>query len=124
MNKTLFRTPVAVAKMADPVGPGDGILFMGSCFAGNMGKFMVEARFPTLVNPFGVLYNPFSIARAFNAIMELQIPDESELVYHNGLWHSFYHHGSFSQPEANSVVQKIRATTLLSHTHLKNARFW
>lgn len=123
MNKTLFRTPVAVAKMADPVGPGDGILFMGSCFAGNMGKFMVEARFPTLVNPFGVLYNPFSIARAFNAIMELQIPDESELVYHNGLWHSFYHHGSFSQPEANSVVQKIRATTLLSHTYLKNARF-
>lgn len=123
MNKTLFRTPVTVAKTSDSIRPGDGILFMGSCFAGNMGRFMVEARFPALVNPFGVLYNPFSIARAFNAMMDLQIPDESELVYNNGLWHSFYYHGNFSHPEATEVVRQIRETTLLSHTLLKNARF-
>ena len=123
MNKTFFRTPVTVAKTSDSIRPGDGILFMGSCFAGNMGRFMVEARFPALVNPFGVLYNPFSIARAFNAMMDLQIPDESELVYNNGLWHSFYYHGSFSHPEATEVVRQIRETTLLSHTLLKNARF-
>ena len=108
--------PVTVAKTSDSIRPGDGILFMGSCFAGNMGRFMVEARFPALVNPFGVLYNPFSIARAFNAMMDLQIPDESELVYNNGLWHSFYYHGSFSHPEATEVVRQIRETTLLSHT--------
>ncbi len=37
------------------------MLFVGSCFADNLGKRFVENRFLATVNPFGVMYNPASI---------------------------------------------------------------
>ena len=37
------------------------MLFVGSCFAGEMGKRFADERFPVVVNPQGVMYNPASI---------------------------------------------------------------
>ena len=37
------------------------MLFVGSCFADNIGKRFVEDRFNAEVNPYGVMYNPASI---------------------------------------------------------------
>lgn len=37
------------------------MLFVGSCFADNMGRKFAEDKFRAVVNPFGVMYNPASI---------------------------------------------------------------
>ncbi|MFT6165674.1 MAG: hypothetical protein ACJAV5_000505 [Vicingaceae bacterium] len=37
------------------------IYLSGSCFAENVGKKMKELKFPVLMNPFGISYNPISI---------------------------------------------------------------
>ena len=37
------------------------MLFVGSCFADNIGRHFVEDKFRAVVNPFGVMYNPASI---------------------------------------------------------------
>lgn len=37
------------------------MLFVGSCFADNIGRRFVEDKFRAVVNPFGVMYNPASI---------------------------------------------------------------
>lgn len=37
------------------------MLFVGSCFADNMGQKFAEDKFRAVVNPFGVMYNPASI---------------------------------------------------------------
>ncbi len=123
MNKDLFRTVVLVPKAPDLITPGDGVMFMGSCFAGNMGRYMDNARFSVQINPFGVLYNPISIAKAFNSIINNTIPKEDELSYNNGLWHSFFHHGSFSHPNSDEVIRNIKHATLAGHQFLHNARF-
>jgi hypothetical protein len=123
MNKELFRTVVNAGKASDLITPDDAVLFMGSCFAGNMGAFMSEARFPVAINPFGVLYNPMSIGHAFNALIQNATPTSGDLFFNNDLWHSFFHHGKFSHPDREVAVEQIQEATLAGHLFLKKTRF-
>ena len=56
-----FRTIVDIEKPTFLIGPCEHILFIGSCFADNIGKRFEEDMFNTVINPFGVMYNPASI---------------------------------------------------------------
>lgn len=56
-----FRTKVDITPSGWKIEPFARILFVGSCFADNMGKRFVEEKFRATVNPFGVMYNPVSI---------------------------------------------------------------
>ena len=56
-----FRTEVKIDKADYEIQPSDRLLFVGSCFADNLGKRFVENRFRAVVNPFGVMYNPTSV---------------------------------------------------------------
>jgi hypothetical protein len=74
----------------------DTLLTIGSCFAENIGMRLEQYGFDTDTNPFGILYNPLSIATALERLLSAKPFDESELFHYNSLWHSFAHHGSFS----------------------------
>lgn len=56
-----FSTPVAIAPCQFQIEPCERMLFVGSCFADNIGRRFVEDKFRAVVNPFGVMYNPASI---------------------------------------------------------------
>lgn len=56
-----FRTVVSLPKPAFQIEPLEPILFVGSCFAENIGRRFEEERFPVVVNPYGVMYNPVSV---------------------------------------------------------------
>ena len=57
----LFRTEIDIPKADFEIQPAEQMLFVGSCFADNLGRRFVENRFRATVNPFGVMYNPASI---------------------------------------------------------------
>ena len=57
----LFRTEVDVPKGGFEIQPAERMLFVGSCFADNLGRRFRENRFRAVVNPYGVMYNPASI---------------------------------------------------------------
>ena len=63
-----FRTEVIVEPSDWKIEPFARILFVGSCFADNMGKRFAEEKFRTEVNPFGVMYNPVSILHTVERI--------------------------------------------------------
>jgi len=56
-----FRTIVNIPRPTFELEPCERILFVGSCFADNIGKRFEEEKFRAVVNPFGVMYNPASI---------------------------------------------------------------
>lgn len=56
-----FRTIVDIVPPGWRIEPFERLLLVGSCFAQNMGGKFLDAQFPTVVNPFGVMYNPASI---------------------------------------------------------------
>lgn len=94
-------TSVEIAPSARKIGYGDKILLLGSCFADNIGAKFAEHYFQTTINPLGTLYNPASIALS---ITDSQHPIlDSRLIYHNGLWHSMMHHGTFSGKDKAAV---------------------
>ena len=56
-----FRTKVAIDTPLFKIAPQEQMLFVGSCFADNIGNRFVAENFHAIVNPFGVMYNPASI---------------------------------------------------------------
>ena len=56
-----FRTIVNIPHPTFELEPCERILFVGSCFADNIGKRFEEEKFRAMVNPFGVMYNPVSV---------------------------------------------------------------
>ena len=56
-----FRTPVTIDKSPFTIDPCERMLFVGSCFADNIGSRFVDDKFRATVNPYGVMYNPASI---------------------------------------------------------------
>lgn len=56
-----FRTIVDIPRPAFSIAPCEEMLFVGSCFADNIGRRFKDEKFRATVNPFGVMYNPASI---------------------------------------------------------------
>ena len=56
-----LTTRVQIPNAPFMIYPSDRLLFVGSCFAAEMGKRFSDDAFLTTVNPYGVMYNPASI---------------------------------------------------------------
>ena len=48
----------------------DRLLFVGSCFADNIGKRFAEEQFVATINPYGVMYNPVSVLHTVERLAE------------------------------------------------------
>ena len=56
-----FRTIVDIPEPGFRIRPFEEMLFVGSCFATEIGRRFQEEQFRATVNPYGVMYNPASI---------------------------------------------------------------
>jgi len=97
------------------------ILMLGSCFATNIGERLADAKFNVCINPFGVIYNPASIANGIKILLENRSFTENDLLLHNGLYYSFSFHSSFSGVEKQSVLDKMNMAKSRGHEFIKNA---
>ena len=108
-------TSVDIVPAVRQIGYGDKILLLGSCFADNIGAKFAEHYFQATINPFGTLYNPASIAAAITNV------GNSQLVEHNGLWHSMMHHGAFSDKDKEQLIARCEQSRALLQRALMEA---
>ena len=101
----------------------DSVMLCGSCFVENIGKKLKNACFNVLVNPFGIFFNPCSLAKSIENIIDNKPFTEDELVFHHGLYHSFSHHSCFSHHDTTACVEQINHATVCAHQFLKNAKY-
>ena len=73
-----FRTPVNITLAPFAIEPRERMLFVGSCFADNIGRRFVEDKFRATVNPYGVMYNPASIMHTVKRWTEELVAAQSE----------------------------------------------
>ncbi len=105
-----LTTPVEIKPLEGRLTYKDSILFVGSCFADEIGRRCTERYFDTRVNPFGVLFNPCSISDCLgllegygiNAEQCSFIPDD--VIETSGGFCSFHHHGSMARPTAQEFL--------------------
>ncbi len=88
-------------------------LGIGSCFIENIGAMLNARQLPFLQNPFGIVYNPLSIAKQLAAIMDREDNSkpsffkDKDFFQHNGLWASLQHHGKFSGQNKEMVLKNM-----------------
>jgi hypothetical protein len=63
-----FRTIVDIEDPGFRIGACEEMLFVGSCFADKIGARFTDEKFRTMVNPYGVMYNPASILHTIQRI--------------------------------------------------------
>ena len=65
-----FQTKVDIQSSSWKISPCEKMLFLGSCFADNIGNRFREEQFRAIVNPFGVMYNPASILHSVQELLD------------------------------------------------------
>ena len=118
-----FRTEVRVDEADKDLNYMTPSFFIGSCFSDNIGRKLDKSKFPVMLNPFGVLYNPVSIYNGLNAIINKKIIAGNDLVFHNNLYHSFLFHGSFSSISNEKLLLKCNDTIDEANAFLKKSSF-
>ncbi len=121
-----FRTQVDIAHAKEEISYQDRILFLGSCFSDHISEKMASYGFAVTSNPFGTLYNPLSIAACLSILLSDDAVTEAEdwakhTVSHDGLWHSFLHHGRFSHADKETFIEQIATSIHAGRAALRDA---
>lgn len=121
--KALFRTIVDPAPFSEKLSYQTQGLFLGSCFSSLIGKKLEALKFPVVINPSGVLYNPVSVKNTVDRLLDGILFSGEELLYENGLWFSLMHDTSFSHPDKAVCLDMINRRYEEAVSFLKSVRF-
>lgn len=116
-----LRTVVKPDPLVPPVSYTDRILLTGSCFTEHIGNRLKMLKFSVDLNPFGIVYNPISIADQLQYLLNPADFTADDLVFHQDLWHSWMHHSRFSHPDAAKLIETLNNQALNSGSFLEHA---
>ena len=102
-----LMTPVVLPKQAPRIVPSTRFLLVGSCFATHIGAQLQRSGLQVEVNPFGVVYNPESIALALESMLDERLPDACFFEGRDNLWHSWLHASEFSAPDEATCRKRV-----------------
>jgi GSCFA family len=118
-----FHLNFPIPAFSEKINYSNKFLFMGSCFAENIGQTMENYKFNVLINPNGVLYNPASITIALSRIIDNKTMNDSQLVFANDCWNSWEHHSRFSKPDKVQCLTEINNSITKAHQTLKQTEW-
>ncbi|MEG1616322.1 MAG: GSCFA domain-containing protein [Bacteroidales bacterium] len=118
-----FRTLLQAVPSHPKIGYDNKLLLLGSCFTEHIGGWLEDHYFDALTNPFGVIFNPESVARSLQNLLEEKVYTESELFEYKGIWSSFDHHSRFSSTDPQHALRKMNDMRATASEQLKNADF-
>jgi hypothetical protein len=112
-----FRTIIPIKQSANPIDYSSQLLLLGSCFAENMGEKFEYFKFQAGVNPFGIIFNPISIEKLIDRVVNQKPFTEQDVFLQNDLWHCFEVHSELSNPNKEALL--IHLNELLNQTHFQ-----
>jgi hypothetical protein len=116
-----FRTEIQINPANFTISHSDAIGMMGSCFTENISAKMINAGFRTMVNPFGIVYNPLSLGKQIDQLLNGKVYTVSDIFSDNTLYHSFSHHSRFSGTNPELVLENINCTIREASDFLQKA---
>ena len=112
-----FRTEVHVPKVPVAIQLEDRLFFMGSCFSENIGSRFKALKFQVEVNPFGICYNPLSLAWNLERLMDGSPFNADDITGSMGRFFSYKHHSSFSSGNAAVNINVAIDVNVAYYTH-------
>lgn len=118
-----FQTKIQIQKSSISISYQDRIMTLGSCFAENIGKKLQDVYFETTINPFGVLYNPVSISKSIELLIENKPFTEKNLFEYHSIWQSFSHSSLYSDITAEKCLENINTSFENAASLIRNTNF-
>ena len=120
----ILQTEIKIQPLEQTISYGDGLLFLGSCFADEVGSLCRGLGFDALVNPFGVLYNPVSVANAVHRLANGRSFAHEEVVrVGEGYYCTFSHNTTFWQNTEEALLNRINVDLSKAHKHFEDSKW-
>lgn len=75
------------------------------------------------MNPFGIIYNPDSLANSLMFLIQNKCFSQEDLLQHNNLWFSLDHHSRFNGQNAEDCLEKINGEIIIASPKLIKADY-
>jgi hypothetical protein len=118
-----FRTEVNIKESEKKIEIEDKIFSIGSCFASEMSELFQQGQLQTVNNPFGTLFNPFSINNSIKRLHDSEFYHEEELITFNDEFISLDHHSSFDTRFIHQTLEKINSKIVVGNQFLQDSNW-
>ncbi len=127
-----FRTEIIPNSQNQGISYSDHTIFMGSCFSENIHNKMESVKLNVSGNPYGIVYNPISLARQLKEITEIKTYSPDDLQFKNERWFSYQHHSDYSYADPQeccsamntSIQQAFKQFQMASHLFITLGTAW
>lgn len=116
-----FRSILPLPVFPFTLSYADHFLGIGSCFVEQIAQRLLQRKFSCVYNPLGIAFNPYSVALGLQRTLKPLEYQTKDLIQHQGLWHSFDHHGSFSATHAALALFNIQEALKRAQTQWQQA---
>jgi len=97
------------------------ITALGSCFAQVIGQRLTYYKWPTWVNPLGVLFHPLALSDLIKRAMSLEYFQEKDLFQHQLRFYILALHGQYSDEHPQALLNRANADLKTLHLGLIQA---
>ena len=118
-----FRTEVEIPNSETKIEIEDQIFSIGSCFATEISDLLQTGQIQTLNNPFGTIFNPFSINNSIKRLHDARYYSEEDLISFNEEVISLDHHTSFNSKFLHQTLDKINSKIEEGNRFLQNTNW-
>lgn len=120
----IFHTEINIKPLEQTVVYADALLFLGSCFADEVGVICKGLGFNALVNPFGVLYNPASIAQSVERLDSGRpFTRDDVIAVGERQYCTFSHNTAFWNTSEDMLLQTINQRLGEAHEHFMKSKW-
>lgn len=102
-----FRTTISPGKPMPIIRHSRPVVMMGSCFTDNIGQRLADAMFDVTINPWGVMYNPVSIAREISYILRRETIPPFSIINGAERCYSLYLHSKLSGSTIEELIENF-----------------
>ena len=117
-----FRTIIKAPDNRQMLQHSDQVMLLGSCFSDNIGGKMRTGMMQALVNPFGTIYNPLSIAASVQRLISGEPIAGMTLFQQSGVWNSFAFHSRYSMGDKEVTLNRMNSRIEQGHKALKECK--
>jgi len=120
----ILQTEIKIQPIEQTIAYGDGLLFLGSCFADEVGGICRGLGFDAMVNPFGVLYNPASIAQSVERLQSgTPFNYEDVIAVGEGQYCTFSHNTAFWNNSKEALLEQVNRNLEEAQDHFMKAKW-
>ncbi len=119
----MFRTELKIDPSPTKVAIDNKILTVGSCFANSIGTRLSVNKFQSIVNPFGILFNPISIVKNLTIALDGNLPEDGGYLEMEGIHCHYDLHSDLSSSSINQLKTLVNQVFTNVNRQLSEANF-